>query len=112
MDTAPDLYRTLSLKEAAEYLHVHEETLRNMALAGKVRGVKPGRAWVFLQIDLVEYLRGRQGERWDSSAEVGSGGLTSASADAEYGALLGLPTGRGRRSITTGSRKGSGGSRR
>lgn len=101
-----DLYRTLSLDEAAAYLHIHPETLRQLALSGRVRAAKPGRAWVFLQCDLVEYLRQRQpqpqaGESWHSSDAAASGTPTSPSVDAAYKKALGLETAPGPRNTTT-----------
>ena len=51
------LLRTLSLTEAAKFLRVHPETLRQLARQGKIPGAKVGRAWVFLEEDLAEYLR-------------------------------------------------------
>ena len=53
----PTSMRTLDLQEAAEFLRVHPETLRQLARTGKVPGAKVGRAWVFLEDDLVQYLR-------------------------------------------------------
>ena len=44
--------KTLSLQEAAAFLHVHPETLREAARAGRIPGAKVGRAWVFLENDL------------------------------------------------------------
>lgn len=93
---APELYRTLSLDEAAAYLHVHPETLRQRALSGRVPAAKPGRAWVFLLADLVEYLHEQQ--RQSATTRPGDGGVSSwgapaadASVDAAYREALGLP---------------------
>ena len=41
-----------TLPEAAEFLRVHPETLRQLARTGKMPGAKVGRAWVFLEEDL------------------------------------------------------------
>jgi excisionase family DNA binding protein len=49
--------KTLTLQEAAELLHMHPETLRQRAQAGEIRAAKPGRSWVFLEEDLLDYLR-------------------------------------------------------
>lgn len=48
--------RTLGAQEAAAYLRLHPVTLLNRARAGEVRGAKIGRAWVFLEVDLMEYI--------------------------------------------------------
>ena len=38
--------KTFNLEEAAVFLHVHPETLRQSARAGRIPGAKVGRAWV------------------------------------------------------------------
>jgi hypothetical protein len=48
---------TLSLVEAAQFLKMHPEEVRRRAKAGKIPGAKAGRAWVFIDIDLAEWLR-------------------------------------------------------
>jgi hypothetical protein len=64
-DTAPVLrlgptpppLRTLDLNEAATFLHMHPEEVRTRAKRGLIPGAKTGRRWVFLEIDLVEFVR-------------------------------------------------------
>jgi excisionase family DNA binding protein len=48
---------TLTLREAAMFLKIHPEELRQRAKAGRIPGAKVGRAWVFLQDDLADFLR-------------------------------------------------------
>ena len=48
---------TLNLEETARFLKVHSETVSRLAKTGQLPGAKIGRAWVFLEEDLVEYLR-------------------------------------------------------
>ena len=48
---------SLSIKEAADFLGIHPVTMQALAASGAVPGAKIGRAWRFLDIDLVEYLR-------------------------------------------------------
>ena len=48
---------TLSLEEAAEFLHMNPESLRQRAKAGIIPGAKPGKCWVFLTEDLANYIR-------------------------------------------------------
>jgi len=50
---------TLTITEAADFLKIHPQTLRQLAISGTVAGAKIGRAWVFLQDDLVCFLRSR-----------------------------------------------------
>src|SRR3984957_17964178 len=49
--------RTLTLDEAAAFLHMHPEEVRIRVKRGLVPGAKAGRRWVFLEIDLVEFVR-------------------------------------------------------
>jgi hypothetical protein len=64
-DTAPAIrfgpslspLRTLALDEAAAFLHMHPEEVRTRAKRGLIPGAKAGRRWVFLEIDLVEFVR-------------------------------------------------------
>jgi len=48
---------TLDLLEAALFLRMHPEEVRRRAKIGLIPGAKPGKSWVFLQEDLVKYLR-------------------------------------------------------
>ena len=52
--------KTLSLNEAAEFLHMSESSLRQKAKAGEIPGSKPGKCWVFIRADLIRYLREQQ----------------------------------------------------
>ena len=49
--------RTLNLFECAEFLNIERTYALKLAGAGKLPGAKIGRAWVFLEDDLVEFLR-------------------------------------------------------
>ena len=51
------IVRTLNLQQAAEFLQLHPQTLRQKARAGEIPGARPGKSWCFLEDDLVEYLR-------------------------------------------------------
>jgi len=98
--------KTMSLKNAAEFLNMNFETLREKAKAGIVPGAKVGKSWVFIEEDLAYYIRSqyaasRQAVRvtnrikeanlCHSTAEVASGGCVSQhQTDAEYTDLLGL----------------------
>jgi hypothetical protein len=98
--------KTLGLHEAAAYLHVHHEELRRRAKAGIIPGAKVGRAWVFLELDLADYVRSlysqprqalqvtlrKEMECHFANAVVSGGSTLSLPMASEYGALLGLPT--------------------
>lgn len=103
--------RPFDLEEAAAFLRMSPAVLRVKARRKEVKAAKPGKRWVFLECDLVDYLdrlyaAGRQaplsgsnvgGSTWESSNAVMSGGSTSPLRMAnEYASLLGLPTERKR----------------
>jgi hypothetical protein len=50
---------TLDLEQAAAFLHMHPEEVRRRAKLGLLPGAKPGKAWVFIDDDLVAYVRAR-----------------------------------------------------
>lgn len=49
--------KTLDLDECAAVLKVHPETAAELAAKGELPGAKIGRAWVFVEDDVVDYLR-------------------------------------------------------
>ena len=49
--------KTYDINEAADFLKVDRTTALERPASGEVPGAKIGRAWVFLESDLVEYLR-------------------------------------------------------
>ena len=67
--------RTLDLQEAAHFLRLSPENLREKAVSGVIKGAKPGKCWVFLQSELVAYLR--------SLYPVASGQVPSSGCDIE-----------------------------
>jgi len=108
--------RTLNLREAADFLHLHPEELRSRAKAGRIPAAKVGRAWVFVEEDLASHLRSlyvapRQALQVTFSKEetchfadaAASGGSNSEPPTGnEYADLLGLPKKPSRRNSTTG----------
>jgi hypothetical protein len=97
--------KTFTLIEAAEFLKMCAEELRRRVRAGIIPGAKVGRAWVFIEDDLAQYLRSlyalpRQALRVTPGKEVTkchyanvvrSGGSTSSlPMENEYAELLGL----------------------
>ncbi|MEO8717901.1 MAG: helix-turn-helix domain-containing protein [Burkholderiales bacterium] len=108
--------RTLNVREAAELLNLHPVTVQERARAGEIPGAKPGKAWVFIEEDLVGYLRslyplGRQalqgdGKENDACHSTGArarrtGGSDLPTTESDYSKALGLPIVRRLRSITT-----------
>lgn len=51
--------KTLDIDECAAFLKVNRSTAFELAQSGELPGAKIGRAWVFLEDDLVEYLRAK-----------------------------------------------------
>ena len=96
---------TLTLQQAAVLLKMHPVTLQGKAKAGTVPGSKPGRRWVFIEVDLIEYIRAQyqwrdlQGEKVEvlqcHSSNVRThqtGGSKLATTAEQYKKLLALPT--------------------
>ncbi|MBA3504470.1 MAG: helix-turn-helix domain-containing protein [Betaproteobacteria bacterium] len=98
--------RTLDLQQAATFLRLHHEELRQRAKTGKIPGAKVGRRWVFVEDDLVSYLRSlyasprqalqvtlrKEMECHFANAAVSGGSTSSHQMENVYGELLGLPT--------------------
>lgn len=108
--------KTFTLQEAADFLKMHPEEVRRRAKIGIVPGAKAGKCWVFLEVDLADYLRSlyaqtRQALRVTDRKEINlchslnavtSGGSTSQHpTGSEYAILLGLATKPSRKSTTT-----------
>lgn len=99
--------QTLNLEQAARLLNMHPVTVGERARAGIIPAAKPGKRWVFVEADLVAYLRrlypcNRQALQGDGKDERlchstsarahRTGGFASPTTDAEYKKALGLPT--------------------
>ncbi|OZB83550.1 MAG: hypothetical protein B7X28_02000 [Halothiobacillus sp. 13-55-253] len=106
---------TLTLKQAAALLKIHPVTLQEKARAGEIPGAKVGRAWVFVDVDLIGYIRSQypwralQGGQQENSLchSINAktrpiGGSRSPSMDEQYNAALGLKTKSKPRNTTIG----------
>lgn len=99
--------RTLDLIEAAQFLRLHPHTLEAKARAGEVPGAKPGKCWVFLDVDLAEWLRSKYKTNSLESPSCPSenaekfGIANGRSAASELQKRLARQTAKPRRSITT-----------
>lgn len=95
------------LKQAAEFLGLHEKTLQERARQGKIPGAyKPGRSWVFPEEGLLAYRNSLAPCPYIASEQ--SGTSISRVEEVALDALLKLPTRRKPKSTTTGSRTNSG----
>jgi excisionase family DNA binding protein len=103
--------RTLDLKEAAGLLKMHWQTLRSKAVSGEIPGAKPGKQWVFIEEDLVEYVRSQYSVTGRASSTLGetrcsisetavniTGAGSPHQTERRYADLLKLPTGNKRKS--------------
>jgi excisionase family DNA binding protein len=96
---------TLDLKGAAVVLHLHPETVRELAQAGTIPAAKIGRAWVFVKEDLIEFIRRSYPKckmKTASTSEVALGGLESTGTVRRLDDLLGRKTKPKPRNSTTG----------
>jgi len=48
---------TLDLDQASKLLKLHPSTVLAKARAGEIPAAKPGKCWVFIDIDLLDWLR-------------------------------------------------------
>jgi excisionase family DNA binding protein len=90
--------QTLNLQQAAEFLKIHPVTLQAKAKSGEIPGAKPGKCWVFIDEDLVEYLRStynQPGKRMQATEDAScslkekkSGITNSLSLERQYTNLL------------------------
>jgi excisionase family DNA binding protein len=105
---------TLTLQQAAALLKIHPTTLQAKARAGEIPGARVGRRWVFVEGDLIDYVRAQYGRRalqGDNMEKVQcrstderihlTGGSNCPTTVARYNEALGLPTLRRLGSTTT-----------
>lgn len=90
--------KSYSIIEAAKLLKLHPNTLGERAKAGIVKAYKPGRAWVFLEADLLTYLE--TCTQCQSTSAEKRGGSTSFIKESAFDDLLALPTNRKRNAST------------
>lgn len=62
--------KTYDRTEAAEFLKCDEDTVSTLRNTGKLRGAKIGRALVFMEDDLVEFLRDQVRQQSDAIREM------------------------------------------
>ncbi len=70
---------TLDLQQAADLLKLSQGRLRKRASAGIVPGYKPGKAWVFIESELLEYLKSTRPCPCIAAPTLRTGGAASSS---------------------------------
>jgi hypothetical protein len=99
--------KTLNLREAAAFLHMHAEEVRTRAKRRVIPGAKIGRRWIFIDEDLAEFVRSQYPVTRQAlpvrAAILGSPdplarSVSSSRTIDEYNKLLGLTTKSGSRS--------------
>jgi excisionase family DNA binding protein len=97
---------TLNIEEAAEMLKIHPVTLSEKANLGDIPGARVGKRWVFVKVDLIDYIRSQykrqamQGEPMEVSICHSTkektprfgGSRSRLPTDDAYNKALGLPT--------------------
>ena len=63
--------KTLDLLEAAKLLKLHPQTLLQRARASEIPAAKPGKCWVFIEEDLIDWIRSQYNR---PQQDVGQGG--------------------------------------
>jgi hypothetical protein len=61
--------KTLNLEQAATLLHMHRVTLLLKAKTGIIPAAKPAKCWVFIEQDLIDYLRTLYTSRFNKKNE-------------------------------------------
>jgi excisionase family DNA binding protein len=49
--------KTFDVAACADFLKIHRTTVLKLVASGDLPGAKIGRAWVFLETDLIDYIR-------------------------------------------------------
>lgn len=63
--------KSMTLYEAAAFLKLHSEELRRRAKRELLPVAKVGKRWVFLELDLAEYLRSLYAGHWQALRVIG-----------------------------------------
>lgn len=88
--------QTLDLNGAAECLKCDPETVRGLAASGEIPAAKVGRAWVFVDVDLIEWIRSKYTTRKPAPSKTTPlpslhGPRSKHNGSSEFEEALGLP---------------------
>ena len=91
------------VKTASEWLGMTPNALREKAKAGKVPGFKVGKEWRFLELDLLEFVRGQYKSCHSSNAKTRrtGGSISSRPMARELESLLARTIGGKPKNTTT-----------
>lgn len=85
----------MGVDEAAACLRIHPSTLKAKTRTGEIPGAKLGKEWVFLDVDLADYLRSQyrpasepRYESCQSTSAATSTGASGRAAAKKLGKLL------------------------
>ena len=96
--------KTLDILEASALLKLHPQTVLQRARAGVIPAAKPGKCWVFIEEDLIDWIRsqynrpqqdvGQGGKKCSLKEKIANtGGIDSRlPTEQQYANLLKLPT--------------------
>ncbi len=112
----PVVIETFNAQQAAKFLGINKEVLRQRTAKGEIPGAKVGRSWVYVNIDLIDYIRAsyrrtecdlqsvdkKEENEWHSEKEAKHGtSISDPGVASEYENLLELPIDKKRKSTTT-----------
>ena len=98
----------LDAQAVATMLKLNVKTVGQYAAAGKIPGAKVGGAWLFIQADIIDWLRAQFKCPSTSHPIVKTGISLSRTKAGELESLLALPTGKRRKNSTTNTKQNSG----
>lgn len=76
---------TLDLGQAADLLKLHPQTVLQLARVGDIPAAKPGKRWVFIEDDLLNWLR----SQYNCRRDAGQGGQALCSLKEKLKNILG-----------------------
>ena len=107
---------TFDLEGAAGFLHMNPEVVRRKVVGGEIPAAKTGKGWVFVNVDLVAYIRSRYPDKRQTpqgseneeeskchseNAAASGTSISSRRTEREYEKALEQQKGGKRRSTTT-----------
>ena len=73
------LAQTLDVEAASKLLKIHPSTLLAKARAGEIPAAKPGKCWIFIENELLNWLRGLYIYKWQNVGGYQNGDETTCS---------------------------------